>query len=102
MRGRGGMHWAVFIIAAVVSCRGVPRESPPVVNLLVDAGDSTFWIQRDTAEFRVRRSGILLAHFDGRFHELYVADDDRSFFDAVLVGERVYRRDILSGDSAVV
>jgi hypothetical protein len=39
---------------------------------------------------------------DGRFYEIYVEDDDRSFEDAVLVGQRVYRRDLVSGDSLLV
>ena len=38
----------------------------------------------------------------GRFYELYVADDDRSYFDALLIGQRIYRRDLVSGDSVQV
>ena len=36
---------------------------------------------------------------DGRFREIYVADDDRSYFDAVLVGQRLWSRDLVRGDS---
>jgi hypothetical protein len=43
-----------------------------------------------------------VAKVDGRFYELYVADDDRSYFDALLVGQRIFRRDLLSGDSLQV
>jgi hypothetical protein len=39
---------------------------------------------------------------EGRFYELYVADNDRSFGDATLVGQRVYRRDLVTGDSMLV
>jgi hypothetical protein len=35
---------------------------------------------------------------DGRFYELNVTDDDRSYGDAVLVGQRVYRRDLENDD----
>ena len=41
----------------------------------------------------------MLAREAGRFHELYVADDDRSFYDAIFVGQRLYRRDLITGDS---
>jgi hypothetical protein len=50
----------------------------------------------------VRGAPLLLARYDGRFYELYPADDDRSYYDALLVGQRLYRRDLVGGDSAVV
>ncbi|HEX2778837.1 MAG TPA: hypothetical protein VHM30_05005, partial [Gemmatimonadaceae bacterium] len=43
-----------------------------------------------------------LARYGGDFYELYTADDDRSFYDALFVGQRVYRRDLVTGDSALV
>jgi len=42
---------------------------------------------------------MLLARVDGRFREIYVADDDRSYYDAVLVGQRLWSRDLVRGDS---
>jgi hypothetical protein len=39
---------------------------------------------------------------NGDFHELYVAEDDRSYFDALIVGQRLFRRDLMSGDSTVI
>ena len=51
---------------------------------------------------RVRGVPLVLARYDGRFYELYTADDDFSYDDALLVGERLYRRDLLTGDSALV
>jgi hypothetical protein len=50
----------------------------------------------------VRGAPLELARVNGRFYEIYVADDDRSFEDAVLVGQRIYRRDLISGDSLLV
>ena len=38
----------------------------------------------------------------GDFYELYTADDDYSYPDATLLGERLYRRDLLTGDSMIV
>ncbi len=89
-------------MAWLASCRSGASVRAPAANLLVVAGDSTFWIANDTGAFDVRRSPILLAHYGGRFYEIYVTDDDRSFYDAVIVGQRIYRRDLIGGDSAAV
>jgi hypothetical protein len=64
--------------------------------------DSTYWVTGDDAGLRLRRAPLTLSRAGDRFFELFVADDDRSFYDAVLVGQRLYRRDLLTGDSAVV
>lgn len=45
---------------------------------------------------------MLLSVSDSSISELYVVDDDRSFPDALFVGQRIYRRDIVTGDSAVL
>jgi hypothetical protein len=95
----------VVVSAALVAAAGCASGSDtgaPAADFLVVAGDSTFWISTDTTPARVRRSPIFLARFDGRFYEVYLADDDRSYFDAVIVGHRVYRRDVLAGDSTIV
>ena len=47
----------------------------------------------------MRGAPLVLARNGGRFHELYVADDDRSYYDAVFVGQRLFRRDLITGDS---
>jgi hypothetical protein len=51
---------------------------------------------------RVRGAPLDLARVNGRLYELYVVDDDRSYEDAVLIGQRVYRRDLVTGDSLLV
>jgi len=61
--------------------------------------DSTFWVTADARGIRMRGAPLVLARDSGRFHELYVADDDRSYYDAVFVGQRLYRRDLITGDS---
>ncbi|HUF26466.1 MAG TPA: hypothetical protein VMM18_05730 [Gemmatimonadaceae bacterium] len=74
------------------------------------AGDSTYWVRAETAGpveprttgTRVRASPLYLARLDGRFHEIYLADDDRSHYEAILIGQRLYRRDIIDGDSLLV
>lgn len=45
---------------------------------------------------------MTLAHFGGRFHEVFITDLDRSFDDAVFTGERVYVRDLQTNDSSLV
>jgi hypothetical protein len=74
----------------------------PATDMLVAAGDSTFWITTGVDGIHVRGAPLTLSRYGGRFYEVYVADDDRSYYDAVFVGQRIYRRDLLSGDSAAV
>jgi len=92
----------VLALVGAVSCRAGSGHDVPPVNALVVAGDSTFWVTSDNVGFHVRRSPILLARYGGRFYEVYVTDDDRSFYDAVIDGQRIFRRDIVSGDSVLM
>ena len=80
----------------------VPSAAPPLAEFLVATPDSTFWISTAGAKIRTRGAPLVLARYDGRFYEIFVADDDRSYSDALLVGLRLYRRDLERGDSAVV
>jgi hypothetical protein len=75
---------------------------PPHAEFLVATQDSTFWITTKGTNVRARGAPLTLAQYDGRFFEIYLADDDRSYPDALLVGLRVYRRDLLKGDSSLV
>src|SRR5947208_1365675 len=93
---------ALAAAAAIAGCVGsMDRRSPPPAEFLLSAEDSSFWITAGPEGVHVRGSPILLARYDGRFYEVYSADDDYSFENALLVGTRLYRRDILSGDSAL-
>ena len=78
------------------------HEPPPPTNFLLVAGDSTFWVRTEGGALRVRGSPIQLANYGGRFYEVYVADDDHSYTDAGIVGQQVFRRDLITGDSARV
>lgn len=69
---------------------------------MLAAGDSSFWITSADGAVRVRGAPLDLARVDGRLYELYVSDDDRSYGDAVMVGQRVYRRDLVTDDSLLV
>src|SRR5947209_15152501 len=75
---------------------------PPHAEFLVATQDSTFWVSANGRSVRTRAAPLTLAQYDGRFVEIFLADDDRSYQNALLVGLRVYRRDLLRGDSSVV
>jgi hypothetical protein len=99
----------LFLLAGSGGGCAAPRDSggtrgasPPPAEFLVATQDSTFWISTAGAKVRARGAPLMLARYDGRFYEIFIADDDRSYADALLVGLRVYRRDLERGDSAVV
>lgn len=79
-----------------------PSVQAPRADFLVAAGDSTFWVSSGPNGVRVRGSPLILARYGGRFYELYVADEDHSYYDAVFTTQRIYRRDLVNGDSAAV
>jgi hypothetical protein len=51
---------------------------------------------------RVRGAPLTLARVEGHFYELFTSDDDFSYDDALLLGQRLYRRDLATGDSSAV
>src|SRR5437867_4286943 len=75
---------------------------PPPAEFLVATLDSTFWVRSGRAGVRFRAAPLTLATFGGRFYEIFLADDDRSYGEALLLGQRIYRRDLVDGDSALV
>jgi hypothetical protein len=96
---------AAAALVAACGTRDRPKATTlpaPPAEFLVETQDSTFWVRSGPAGIRVRGAPLTLANVDGRYYEIFLADDDRSFEDALLVGVRVYRRDLISGDSAVV
>jgi len=99
-------HPLVFLsLLALVACRGpvtADAPPPPAAEFVLAAGDSSFWVTSVNGSVRVRGAPLDLARVDGRLYELYVTDDDRSYGDAVMVGQRVYRRDLETDDSLLV
>lgn len=89
-------------LALSAACSRPGPTPPPRAEFLVSAGDSTYWVTSGPSGIRLRGSPLLLARLAGRFHEVFVADDERSYDDALFIGERVYRRDLVTDDSAVV
>jgi hypothetical protein len=87
-------------IFSAASCRSAAKPSAvPRAELIVVTADSTYWITSAPQGLRIRGVPMLLARVDGRFREIYVSDDDRSFYNAVLVGQRLWSRDLIRGDS---
>ncbi len=96
------MRRATFLLLVILggACERVETPPPaPLAEFIVAAGDSAYWIRSDADGIRVRGAPMTLALVGGRFAELYVADDDQSFYDAVYVGQRLFKRDVISGDS---
>ncbi len=83
----------------LAACARAPQGPAPHAEFLVANADSTFWVTSDVRGVRMRGAPMVLARDSGRFQELYVSDDDHSYYDAVFVGQRLYRRDLISGDS---
>lgn len=93
------------MLALSASCErsaSPPPPPPPAAEFVLSAGDSSFWVTSLAGKIRIRGAPLELAVAGGRFYELYVADDDRSYGDAVLVGQKVYRRDLVTGDSVLL
>jgi hypothetical protein len=98
---RTAAYTAFALLLAAAACRR-PHETPPAGEFLVLAGDSTFWVRTGAEGIRARGSPLHLARYRGRYYEVYITDDDRSYTDALIVGQQMYRRDLLSDDSALV
>ncbi len=75
---------------------------PPHAEFLLHTPDSVFWVSTGGGKVHVRGEPLTLARYDGHFYEVYSVDDDFSYDDALLLGDRLYRRDLTTGDSSVV
>ncbi len=104
-RSRHRSLWllASLTVAGVVACERVTPSSPvPHAEFIIAAADSVFWVRSDDDGIRVRGAPLSLALVGGRFVELFLSDVDQSFYDAVYVGQRLTKRDLVTGDSLVI
>jgi hypothetical protein len=85
----------------LVGC-ALPPPPPPDAEFLVSAGDQTYWVRSDNSGLRIRGSPLILARTGGRYYEIFVSEIDRSFPKALFSGERVFRRELATGDSTVI
>ncbi|MEA2763323.1 MAG: hypothetical protein QOD47_2607 [Gemmatimonadaceae bacterium] len=88
--------------ATFVGGCALPPPPPPDAEFLVSAGDQTYWVRSDNSGLRIRGSPLILARTGGRYYEIFVSEIDRSFPKALFSGERVFRRELATGDSAVI
>ena len=91
-----------MLFLAAFACTKETTSAAPPAEFIVAAGDSTFWVNSDRAGVKLRGSPMVLARLDNRFLELYVVDDDQSFENALFVGQRLFQRDLVSGDSTEI
>lgn len=96
------MRNSSLVLAAFVGACALPPPPPPTAEFLVSAGDQTYWVRSDNSGLKIRGSPLILARTDGRYYEIFVGEIDRSFPRALLSGERVFRRELATGDSAVI
>ncbi|MBA3646138.1 MAG: hypothetical protein H0W63_08150 [Gemmatimonadaceae bacterium] len=90
------------MLTPLVAGCSLPEPVPPPAEFLVSASDATYWVQSGARGFHIRRSPLILARSAGSFYEIYVEEVDRSYADALFTGERVYRRDLTTGDSTLI
>jgi len=91
----------VLVLAVAGGC-ALPAPPPPLAEFLVSAGDQTYWVQSDHLGLKIRGSPLILARSGGRYYEVYVGEVDLSYPRALFAAERVFRREIATGDSAVI
>lgn len=96
------MRYALLTITALAGACALPPPPPPVAEFLVSAGDQTYWVRSDNSGVKIRGSPLILARSGGRYYEIFVSEIDRSFPRALLSGERVFRRELASGDSTII
>ena len=98
-------HWARGALAAVlltaVACVDRSADKAPRAEFIIAAGDSTYWVTSDGAA-KLRGSPMVLARLEGKFLELYVVDDDDAYENALFISQRLYRRDLITGDSTEI
>ena len=96
------MRYTTAVTLVLVGACALPPPPPPVAEFLVSAGDQTYWVRSDNSGLRIRGSPLILARTGGRYYEVYVGEIDRSFPRALFSGERIFRRDLATGDSALI
>lgn len=92
----------MIVAGALAGCTDRAPAPVPLTEFIVVAADSVFWVRAEAEGIRIRSAPMLLAQLDGRFHELYVTDEDHSYYDATFLGQRLYARDLISGDSTLL
>jgi hypothetical protein len=93
--------FSVVVLAMAGAC-ALPAPPPPLAEFLVSSGDQTYWVQSNHLGLRIRGSPLILARTGGQYYEVYIGEVDLSYPRALFAAERVFRRELASGDSAVI
>jgi len=93
--------FSVVVLALAGAC-ALPAPPPPLAEFLVSSGDQTYWVQSNHLGLRIRGSPLILARTGARYYEVYIGEVDLSYPRALFAAERVFRRELSSGDSAVI
>ncbi len=93
----------IAVALALGACAPTPRSSArPDAEFLLVSDDSTAWVRTSADTVVVQRAPLLLTTLDQRLVEVYVAEDAMNFEEGSFLVSRVFRRDLASGDSALV
>jgi len=92
-------HWLVVI--PLIGC-SLPAPQPPGAEFLVADASSTYWVKSGPGGIHARVSPLILTRASGRFYEVFVGENTRSYDDAVFTAEPIYRRDLITGDSTLL
>lgn len=92
----------VAVALALAACTRHDGDEAPRAEFLLAAGDSTYWIENRGPGIKLRGSPMVIARVESRFVELYVVDDDRSYENALFIGQRLFQRELITGDSTEI
>ena len=93
---------AIVCLFAACQSRAAPGRVPPSAEFLFAAGDSTYWVRSNADGKRVRSAPILLTQVDGRFYEVFIAEDGAEYEDASFVTSRIFSRELTGTDSVML
>lgn len=94
-----GLCASALFAACAPAARSTAR---PDAEFLLVTDDSTAWVRTAADTVVVQRAPLLLTMLGGRLVELFVAEEPFDFEDATFLVSRVYRRDLVTGDSTLV
>jgi len=80
----------------------LPAPQPPAAEFLVADASSTYWVKSGPGGIHARVSPLILTRTSGRYYEVFVGENTRSYQDAVFTGEPIYRRDLVTGDTTLL
>jgi hypothetical protein len=90
-------------LAGCGDARARPAASAlPAAEFLLVSDDSTVWVRTGADGARVQRSPLVIADVGGRLVELFATDATREHEGATFSWGRLWSRDVVRGDSALV